>query len=95
MNYSREIYLEAEKLMDGELEGFKLIYTPMEETIDIWANLFDTYLKMLGEFGLDSRQMSYFDEIIFIGLTFILCVTLLNLVVALMSSAYEEFKELK
>jgi len=50
---------------------------------------------MLGEFGLDSRPLTYFDEIIFIGLTFILCVTLLNLVVALMSSAYEEFKELK
>ena len=95
MNYSQEIYLEGEKMLVDEWPEYKLIYTAKEEIIDVWANLFDTYLKMLGEFGLDSRPMSYFDVIIFIGLTFILCVTLLNLVVALMSSAYEEFKELK
>jgi len=49
---------------------------------------------MLGDFG-EMDSLSYFDEIVFVGLTFILCVTLLNLVVALMSSAYEEFKEQK
>lgn len=38
-----------------------MIYTPIEEIVDLWSNLFDTYLKMLGEFGLDSREMSYFD----------------------------------
>lgn len=54
---------------------------------------------MLGEFGLENvfelenESYNYFDQIAFIILTFIMCVTLLNLVVALMSSAYEEYKE--
>jgi len=46
---------------------------------------------MLGEFG--DINDSVFDKIVFMLLTFILCITLLNLVIALMSSAYEEFKE--
>ena len=54
---------------------------------------------MLGEFGLEDvfgmegEAFNYFDQFAFIFLTFIMCVTLLNLVVALMSSAYEEYKQ--
>ena len=49
---------------------------------------------MLGEFGdIGPSDYNYFEMGVFVILTFILCITLLNLVIALMSSAYEEFKE--
>ncbi len=89
LTYSEDLY----KNISTEKTSF---YDIVDE---IWQSIYDVYLKMLGEFGLenvfglDNESYNYFDQIAFIILTFIMCVTLLNLVVALMSSAYEEYKE--
>ena len=90
LTYSQELYKDIPK----ENLGISDIFD------EIWKNIYDVYLKMLGEFGLegvfelgDDASFNYFDQIAFVVLTFIMCVTLLNLVVAFMSSAYEEFKE--
>ena len=90
LTYSQDLYKKIPKEDLGISEIFD----------EIWKNIYDVYLKMLGEFGLegvfelgDDASFNYFDQIAFVVLTFIMCVTLLNLVVALMSSAYEEFKE--
>ena len=93
MNYSTKLY-ESKVMIDGE--EMKLT----EEVSDILPGItkmfYDTYLKMLGEFGdIMPPDYNYFEMGVFVILTFILCITLLNLVIALMSSAYEEFKEQK
>jgi len=63
---------------------------------EFWEVFYETYLKMLGEFGdIGPGDYNYFQMVVFILLTFVLCITLLNLVIAIMSSAYEEFKEQK
>ena len=51
---------------------------------------------MLGEFGdIGPGDYNYFEMVVFILLIFVLCITLLNLVIPIMSRAYEEFKEQK